>query len=116
MFMISGRCVSSFNVSNCSFYSVSLVPGFICLFVDADVCYSSGYIYFYSIPRVLAPMPQNVSQFIPFTFTLPATIITDREIGRSRCFGFVSFSCEDSANKEIGRSMVGEEENMEGSG
>ncbi|XP_010470280.1 PREDICTED: glycine-rich RNA-binding protein 4, mitochondrial-like isoform X2 [Camelina sativa] len=30
-----------------------------------------------------------------------STVIANREIGRSRCFGFVSFSSEDSANTAV---------------
>jgi len=39
--------------------------------------------------------------FTSFGEVTEATVIADRETGRSRGFGFVSFSCEDSANNAI---------------
>jgi len=41
------------------------------------------------------------SSYQCFVFGCAATVIADRETGRSRGFGFVSFSCEDSANNAI---------------
>ena len=43
---------------------------------------------------------QNV--FAPYGAVNSATIITDRETGRSRGFGFVEMNDDDSANNAIG--------------
>ncbi|CAD5323963.1 unnamed protein product [Arabidopsis thaliana] len=48
--------------------------------------------------------------FTSFGEVTEATVIADRETGRSRGFGFVSFSCEDSANNAI-KEMDGKELN-----